>query len=397
MSPKASVSELSLISSRNDITQHEIEALKTSFNLADAHTHQSQSATQRRIVESLPSLWYSAEMQTQHASEQEFIETFYRFHGQRRALQRKNEIYLVYAASIAMHITATYMRQHGMKAGLIEPCFDNLHDLMKHMQVPMTPLGEHLFSEAAGVYQNLQQHAHDLDAIVLVDPNNPSGFSMLYPDPAAFKEVVRFCVDHNKLLVLDFCFASFILASGGSRIDVYDILEDSGVRYIAMEDTGKTWPLQDAKCATLMSSHDLNYDIYQILTSVLLNVSPFILRLVTRYIQDSGSDDFASVREVLEINRKCAQTQLAGTMLRYCEPIVKTSVAWFQITDPSVDADALQAYLLRHDVYVLSGKYFYWHHPERGQRFIRIALARRPELFVQAIAAIRNALESYGD
>jgi len=31
-----------------DITQHEIEALKTEFNLADAHTHQSQSVSQKR-------------------------------------------------------------------------------------------------------------------------------------------------------------------------------------------------------------------------------------------------------------------------------------------------------------------------------------------------------------
>src|SRR5215467_6104974 len=85
---------------KNDITQHEIAALRTRFNLADAHTHQSQSASQRRIVESLPNLWYSAENHTQYQSEQEFIDTFYRFHGQHRALDRRNEIYLVYAASI---------------------------------------------------------------------------------------------------------------------------------------------------------------------------------------------------------------------------------------------------------------------------------------------------------
>src|SRR5687767_13529461 len=44
---------------KQDITQHEIAALQTRFNLADAHTHQSQSATQRRIVENLPHLWHS--------------------------------------------------------------------------------------------------------------------------------------------------------------------------------------------------------------------------------------------------------------------------------------------------------------------------------------------------
>src|ERR1044071_6025093 len=40
---------------------HEIAALRTRFNLADAHTHQNQSASQRRIIENLPNLWYSAD------------------------------------------------------------------------------------------------------------------------------------------------------------------------------------------------------------------------------------------------------------------------------------------------------------------------------------------------
>jgi aspartate/methionine/tyrosine aminotransferase len=383
------------LSIKNDITQHEIAALKTRFNLADAHTHQGQSASQRRIVESLPNLWYSAENHSQYQSEQEFIDTFYRFHGQHRALERRDEIYLVYAASIGMHITATYLQKKRLKVGLIEPCFDNLHDLMKHMELPMWALPEAILHDPASVYRNLQDHARHLDAIVLVDPNNPTGFSLMSPNADAFREVVRYCVDHDKLLILDLCFAAFILASGQSRPDVYNILEDSGVRYIAMEDTGKTWPLQDAKCSTIMTSRDLNGEIYKIVTSVLLNVSPFILKLVTRYIQDSAADDFASVSEVLELNRQRVRTRLEGSLLRYCEPMVRTSVAWFEITDPRVSADELQAYLLDHQIYVLSGKYFYWHEPVRGQRFIRIALARDPHMFAQATAALRQTVDSY--
>jgi len=380
---------------KRDITQHEIAALKTRFNLADAHTHQSQSASQRRIIENLPNLWYSAENHTQHQSEQEFIEAFYRFHGQHRALDRRNEIYLVYAASIGMHIAATYLQKRRLKVGLIEPCFDNLHDLMKHMQIPMTPLGEQLFSDPTAIYHHLEHTARELDAIVLVDPNNPTGFSLFSPRPDAFLEVVRFCVAHDKLLILDLCFAAFIMTSGKPRYDVYEILEESGVRYIVMEDTGKTWPLQDAKCATIMASRDLNDEIYEIVTSVLLNVSPFILKLVTRYVQDSIADDFASVGEVLELNRQRARTQLEGSVLGYCEPMIKTSVAWFEIEDPDVSADDLQAYLLEHQIYVLSGKYFYWAHPEQGQRYIRIALARDPHVFGQALSALRRALDHY--
>jgi aspartate/methionine/tyrosine aminotransferase len=380
---------------KQDITQHEIAALKTRFNLADAHTHQRQSTSQRRIVDRLPELWYAAEQQTQHQSEQEFIEAFYGFHGQHRALRRRDDIYLVYAASVAMHITATYLQQKKMRVGLIEPCFDNLHDLMKHMQVPLVPLKEDLLADPSQVYANLALRSDELDAVFLVDPNNPTGFSVCIDGARPLHEVVRFCVDHDKLLIIDLCFAAFIKACGSARCDIYEILEESGVRYVAMEDTGKTWPLQDAKCATLLASQSLNDDIYKIVTSVLLNVSPFVLKLVTAYIRDSAEDDFRSVRELLDVNRRCASEQLNGPHLACVEPMVPTSVAWFRIRSEAHTADELHAYLLQAQVYVLSGRYFYWNDPRQGQRFIRIALARPPEVFEQAMWTMRRALGAY--
>lgn len=378
-----------------DITQHEIEALKTEFNLADAHTHQSQSMSQKKIVEDLPKLWYSAENSTQYQCEQEFIEKFYSSHGQHTALKRRDEIYLVYAASISMHITATYLMQNNMSVGLIEPCFDNLHDLMKHMQVPLSPLDETLFSNSNEIYNNLVQHALGLDAIFIVDPNNPTGFSIFSEDIDAFSELLRFCKDFNKLLIMDFCFSAFIKVSGGSRIDVYELLEGSEVSFIAMEDTGKTWPIQDAKCSTLQVSRNINTEIYNIVTSVLLNVSPFILRMVTRYIEDSEKDNFSSVRSVLETNRNLAIKYLDGDLLKYCPPQIDTSVAWFEITDQSINADQLQEKLQTQNVYVLPGKYFYWAHPERGQRYIRIALARDSDIFLGAMKTASSVINEH--
>ncbi len=378
-----------------DITQHEIEALKTEFNLADAHTHQSQSPSQKKIVEDLPKLWYSAEQHTQYQSEQEFIEKFYTFHGQHTALKRQDEIYLVYAASISMHITATYLMQNDMNVGLIEPCFDNLHDLMKHMNVPLSPLDESLFSDSNEIYGNLVQHALGLDAIFIVDPNNPTGFSIFSKSTEAFCELLRFCKDFNKLLIMDFCFSAFIKVSGESRVDVYELLEGSEVSFIAMEDTGKTWPIQDAKCSTLQVSKNINNDIYNIVTSVLLNVSPFILKMITRYIEDSETDNFSSVRSVLETNRNLAIKYLNGDLLKYCPPQIHTSVAWFEISDPDINADQLQEKLKIHNVYVLPGKYFYWAHPERGQRYIRIALARDSDIFLGAMKAASSIIDEY--
>lgn len=378
-----------------DITQHEISALKTRHNLADAHTHQHQSATQAEIVRQLPHLWDRAQNLTQYESEQAFIKAFYTFHGQHHALKRSDEIYLVYAASIAMHITATFLRKHDMRVGLIEPCFDNLHDLLKHMEVPMSPLPEAILADPTQVYRLLEKHAQGLDAIFLVDPNNPTGSSMFADGPEPFIEVARYCRDHDKLLILDFCFASFLKVGNRQRVDAYAILDEVGVDYIVMEDTGKTWPLQDTKCASLMSSARLNPEIYSIVTSVLLNVSPFILQVVTAYIEDSQADGFASVRDVLQANRQAAREYLDGTLLRYIEPAIETSVAWFEIQRDDLSGDALQAYLLEYQAYVLPGRYFFWSNPEQGRGYVRLALARDPDDFRAAMQVIRQALEAY--
>ena len=70
-----------------DITQHEIEALKFEYNLADAHTHQSQSSSQNKIVDNLPIIWRQAESKKQAELEQEFIKTFFEVQRQNWALK----------------------------------------------------------------------------------------------------------------------------------------------------------------------------------------------------------------------------------------------------------------------------------------------------------------------
>ena len=197
-----------------DITQHEIEALKFEYNLADAHTHQSQSPTQRKIVESLPELWFEAEKTKQHDMEQKFIQTFLRSQRQYAALETPTM--LVYAASIAMVMVANYLMQKKMKVGLLEPCFDNIPDIFKHEKVPLEPVSESLFHDPEKIYGNLKKNVK-ADALFIVDPNNPTGFTLTGSAKNAddtkrgFLELFRYAKDHNKLLIFDFCFASFLL------------------------------------------------------------------------------------------------------------------------------------------------------------------------------------------
>ncbi|MBP2702653.1 aminotransferase class I/II-fold pyridoxal phosphate-dependent enzyme [Microbispora sp. RL4-1S] len=376
-----------------DLTQHEIEALKTRYNLADAHTHQRQSPSQDKIVSRLPDLWYESEENQQAYFEKRFIDAFFRLHKQPTAAVA-GKTWLSYSASVSTMVAAMYLRQRNMSVALVEPCFDNLVDLLKHMRVDLTPLPEESLAEPAAIYSNLS--GLEADALYLVDPNNPTGFSLLQYGIEGFRELVRYCKDHGKLLMLDLCFASFALCDQSiGRIDIYKLLEESGVSYMALEDTGKTWPVQDAKCAMLTVSDDIKDEVYNIQTAVLLNVSPFVLNFLTHYVEDSIEDGFASVRDVIMDNRAMAVKAAEGTILEYVEPVVNTSVAWFRIKPADLTATALQEKLLESEIYVLPGTYFYWNTPERGERYIRIALARRPGTFASAMHRMREALLAY--
>ena len=88
-----------------DLTQHEIEDLRMGFNLADAHTHQSQSPTQRGIVENVPKLWYEAEQGRQADFEERCVHAFFTLHGQPTATA-KSKVLLTYAASISVMVAA---------------------------------------------------------------------------------------------------------------------------------------------------------------------------------------------------------------------------------------------------------------------------------------------------
>ena len=379
----------------NDITQHEIEALKHVYNVSDAHTHQSQSKTQRTIVERLPELWYESEQTRQYDMEQKFLSNFFRVRKQPTAMRNNNAL-LVYAASIAMAIAANYLMKKRMSVGLLHPCFDNIVNLLKHMEVPLKPVEEQWFHDPSKIYENLEKNIES-DSIFIVDPNNPTGFTLFDFGREGWKELIRFAKDKKKLLIFDFCFASFLLSHKNiATFDVYEMLEDSGVSYIAMEDTGKTWPLQDAKAAILKTSADIYDDIYSIHTAFLLNVSPFILNVLTQYVVDSEADNFASVTGLLERNRAIGEHILEGSLLRPVDPVARVSVLWCEITDPAITATSLKQHLTEYGIHLLPGTYFYWADKSRGERFVRIALARNTEVFEPAMKMLRIALDGYG-
>ena len=154
------------------------------------------------------------------------------------------------------------------------------------------------------------------ESIFLIEPNNPTGFSLSIHDEKGWNELIRYAKDYNKLLIFDFCFSAFMYGEKGPNLcDRYQLLDRSNVSYIAIEDTGKTWPLQDTKVSLIKMSDNLFKEIYDIHSAYLLNVSPFVLNLVTQYILDSEKDHFSSVISLINKNREIAIEKLSGSII----------------------------------------------------------------------------------
>ena len=376
-----------------DLTQHEVEALKQKYNYADAHTHQSQSDSQLEIVKRLPELWLEAEKTKQEILEKKFIETFYNMRGLESTLQ-PNNVMLYYAASIATIHIANYLLKKRYSVSLLEPCFDNLYEILMHMEIPLSPLKEELLHDVDKIYENLRTHVKS-DAIFIVDPNNPTGFTLLgQQNKKAFEQVVQFCKDYDKILIVDYCFANFLMNDEEFELyDTYKVLKDSGIKYMAIEDTGKTWPIQDAKIAMLKVSDNLYEEMYSIYTAYILNVSPFILNFLTEYLLDSQKCQFASTLSILNTNRKILSEKFQNSILTPLKPKGKVSVAWCEIREPNLKATELQKILYEEGVYVLPGTYFFWHNPDQGEKYIRIALARDTDNFLEGMSLIKDILD----
>jgi aspartate/methionine/tyrosine aminotransferase len=135
--------------------------------------------------------------------------------------------------------------------------------------------------------------------------------------------------------------------------------------------------------------------IYEIYTDFLLHVSPVGIKLVHEFIRLSLEDDMASIQEVIRVNRQTLYENLAGTFLTPCErPFA--SIAWLQINH-SLSGLELKHILDQQGVYVLPGNQFFWHDRARGEKFVRVALARDTEMFGEAAALLGEVCRSVAE
>ncbi len=143
----------------------------------------------------------------------------------------------------------------------------------------------------------------------------------------------------------------------------------------------------------LQSSADIYHNLYYFYDNHLLNVSPFIIQLLIKLIEDTQKRGLnQTVRKVIRQNRTIVEHQLRETLLQ-CQPAqALVSVAWLKIMNDSIGAGKLWELCRQTGIYVLPGSNFFWHTPALGDQFLRLSLVRDVEVMQLAMERLRSKI-----
>ncbi|MEU5761084.1 pyridoxal phosphate-dependent aminotransferase [Nocardia sp. NPDC047648] len=363
-------------------TTYERRSLDRAVNLSDAHCRQPLTASQNDIVERFPELFHEAREQSQSDLEETFLAAFLHLAGEPMHADVSRYM-LSYSASSAITMVVSHCARAGKRVALIEPVFDNISSILRREDVELVPLPE----QDCTVERLPAAMARLEPAVIwLVSPNNPTGWTL---SEAEFRTLVQCCVDRRCTLVLDASFRFFSPQPiGWSQ---YEILEESGVSYIVLEDTGKTWPTSEIKVGLTVCSPDMYKDMYRLHDDLLQSVSPFHIRVLTEFIEDSCKNGVEhSILPFVLQNRDILRSILPDGELEFLTDLRSpVSVDWLRLRE-GCDCERFVHEAIREGVHVLPGTNFYWNQPERGREFVRVALARDPRLVLEGARLLRD-------
>lgn len=365
------------------LTTLQRRALKSVYDLSTGHAKQFQNDIQKEILKQSPELFVQAEMLTQAQIQEKFAEAFFDLAGQKSYKSLKAPLYH-FSCSTSIEAVANYLRIKNKQVGLIHPTFDNIGDILKRHNISLFPIEEEFLFDIEKLDGIVPP---SIDTLFLVCPNNPTGLELTRDQ---FTSIVAYCKKKNLLLVIDYSFRFF---SDFRKWDQYDLLQKSGIEFIAIEDTGKTWPTMELKIGILSAPEPIYTDLEIITDDILLNVSPFIFLLISKYIKVENRERL-SIEDTVNTNRTILRETLKKTPLEVVNDNSKVSVEWVKLPD-GWQSSHLSWWMEERGIHILPGSPFFWNDFPRGEQYIRFALARPPSLFQKALSEFKFLMSGY--
>lgn len=363
---------------RPSLTHLERKSLDGPFNLSDGHARLTLDSPTEATLQTLLSIaWEKSSSMSQSVLESRFEAAFVSAIGPGWWSARPQAI-LATSASAAIDCVGKWMSANGItRVGLIEPAFDNIALILRRLGLNLEPLPENVSSILETAEAGL------IEAVMLVLPNNPTGWTLLADE---FADLERTCAQMNIPMIIDQSFRAFDLAE-----TISPRLDEVEAAVIVIEDTGKTWPTKELKASFLLSNREsISLELKTILEEITLNVSPLSLAFLTELLIYEGDSGRAS-REAVAKNRNLLAEVFPGQLASVS--VSPISVAVLNTTRPG-SAIADTAY--RSGVAVLPTGQFYWN--QQVDPFaVRLALFRNELEFAKAIDLLANTLKHHGE
>ncbi|MFI7416477.1 enduracididine biosynthesis enzyme MppP [Nonomuraea sp. NPDC049684] len=364
-----------------NLTEFECLALNSPLNLADGHARQALTASQARIIDDLPNLFAKAAARAPEEVELDACRAYLGLLGQHSHPVGDGRVFACYSSSVAMEIFARALAQKGEAVALIHPTFDNIPDILRGVGLNLLPLEEDVLHGG-----DLPRALLDAVSCVFVTtPNNPTG--RVLPEER-LRALAAQCAEHDVVLTLDTSFRGF---DPRAHYDHYRVLEDSGCRWIVIEDTGKLWPTLELKIGWLVTSAEPGLPVAKVYSDILLGASPLVLALVQRFAEDAADGGLPDLHRFIAGNRALVRRSLAGLPdVDFPDPGSRASVERVRLGRRS----ALEVWsaLREHNVYMLPCQKFHWADPSEGDHMLRVALARPAASLSEAARALRLVL-----
>jgi aspartate/methionine/tyrosine aminotransferase len=228
----------------------------------------------------------------------------------------------------------------------------------------------------------------DVECIFGANPNNPTGAHL------SARQLMRLgvaCAERGVILVIDCCFRGF---DHRVQFDHYAVLDETGVEYVVLEDTGKLWPMTGLKLGFSVSSSRNRLPLDDAASDVILSAPGIVALLVEALAEDMADGGMEQIHSLIAANRSAIASELDGCpMARQVDGTSLVSVSRVQVDKP-LSATRLWGDLMRQGICAVPCRPFYWSRPSHGERFLRIALARDPEVVTRAAVALRACIES---
>jgi aspartate/methionine/tyrosine aminotransferase len=370
------------------LTDFERASLAEPFNLADGHAYHGIDAMHPTLTSDLAAIWDAAEHQSVDAAERDFAAVFAEVAGC-PGLLGQAVVHVVPTASNSIDIVAAVLSASGRAVAMIEPTFDNLALILRRRGLSLTPIAEADMWQAAshdGLATLLPRDR--FGAVVLVNPNNPTGRIM---GPTAFAALAEHCALNDQILVVDRSFRLY----DRNGFDDHQLLLDIGGSYVVFEDTGKVWPTHDMKASLLCASADLSVTLTAVYNELYLCHSRFALGILRRCMTETTARGLdAVVWSPLAERRAMALAALEGTGL-VPDPASATTtlpVLWLDCSGTGRTDLELVDHLAGVGVRLLPGRYFYWasaFRPSRHDR-VRMALLKPQHILESGLRTLRD-------